>query len=882
MKFICRLFLMSSLLLAACLDDSDDAADDVVLSKASKDVVYCMTKELKNKSGYKIICDGDSVAVLKNGIDGKNGDDGEDGTSCYATPLDSALGYELFCGEKSIGIIWNGKDGKNAECSAEKIKDKESGKKGVSISCDGEDPVVVWDGENGEKGKDAECSAKKVTDKDSGKKGVSISCDGEDPVVVWDGENGEKGKDAECTAKKVTDEDSGKTGISVACGDEEPVVIWDGKDGEKGKDGDNAKCTTNKIADENTGRTGVSIKCGDEESLVVWDGKDGSGSLSGAASCSVEKVTDADDSEKTGYSLKCDGNDPVIIWNGKDGEKGEQGDKGDQGEPGVKGVSCTATAVTKDNKNGVSIKCGDDDPIYVWDGEKGEQGKQGDKGDQGLQGTSCTASDTTYEGKTGVAIKCGTANPVVVWNGEKGDAGAKGKSCTATAVTMDNKNGVKIECGESEPVYVWNGDKGDQGVQGTSCTASDTTYDGRAGVAVKCGTENSVVVWNGEQGNSGAGANISCSYKPFSNKETTGTSGFDITCGDATFRIYNGEDGAQGKSCTATAVTMDNKNGVKIECGESEPVYVWDGNDGESASEPESGTCSVRDTTNEMGDVGFAIFCDNKEPMVLWTSLVPRNILGQTYDDEKCATVRNTKTEFLPIENVIPCVKSNEKVAFIIRHGERGSDYSSTGRLNANGQKMAKNLGKRLIEFPDFYYMHTSVYRAVETAFYVAIGKEQTISDTAKWYTTSDKYHALSEDFGGEFFTKNCGSNCGCGTGWEDYAKMAYDVNACPKRFYNVDEKREEIVNRYFTYEIMHNITLVGSHDQFVAPFVISMTDRQMKNLNYHVTRNDNNWINYLAGAAIIVDNENNVTYVPVRGHNSGYLGKNDPDWTGL
>lgn len=231
---------------------------------------------------------------------------------------------------------------------------------------------------------------------------------------------------------------------------------------------------------------------------------------------------------------------------------------------------------------------------------------------------------------------------------------------------------------------------------------------------------------------------------------------------------------------------------------------------------------------------------------------------------------------------MIPCVKSNEKVAFIIRHGERGSDYSSTGRLNANGQKMAKNLGKRLIEFPDFYYMHTSVYRAVETAFYVAIGKEQTISDTAKWYTTSDKYHALSEDFGGEFFTKNCGSNCGCGTGWEDYAKMAYNVNACSNRFYNVDEKREEIVNKYFTYEIMHNITLMGSHDQFVAPFVISMTDRQMKNLNYHETRNDNNWINYLAGAAIIVDNENNVTYVPVRGHNSGYLGKNDPNWTGL
>ena len=38
----------------------------------------CKTVELKDKSGLKIVCNGDSVGVVLNGSDGKDGEDGKD------------------------------------------------------------------------------------------------------------------------------------------------------------------------------------------------------------------------------------------------------------------------------------------------------------------------------------------------------------------------------------------------------------------------------------------------------------------------------------------------------------------------------------------------------------------------------------------------------------------------------------------------------------------------------------------------------------------------------------------------------------------------------------------------------------------------------------
>ncbi len=70
----------------------------------------CSTKELKDKNGLKIVCNGDSIGVVLNGTDGKDGSDGEDGVD----GKDGAPGEQGLQGEKGDA----GKDGADGKgCS---------------------------------------------------------------------------------------------------------------------------------------------------------------------------------------------------------------------------------------------------------------------------------------------------------------------------------------------------------------------------------------------------------------------------------------------------------------------------------------------------------------------------------------------------------------------------------------------------------------------------------------------------------------------------------------------------------------------------------------------------------------------------------------------
>jgi hypothetical protein len=72
---------------------------------ATKDAggIDCSTKELKDKSGFKVVCNGDSIGVVLNGSDGKDGADGEKG----------ADGKNGTDGKDGVGVA--GKDGKDGE-----------------------------------------------------------------------------------------------------------------------------------------------------------------------------------------------------------------------------------------------------------------------------------------------------------------------------------------------------------------------------------------------------------------------------------------------------------------------------------------------------------------------------------------------------------------------------------------------------------------------------------------------------------------------------------------------------------------------------------------------------------------------------------------------
>ncbi len=119
----------------------------VPLSKKQEDVV-CVAEQLSDSSGYKIVCGGDSVGVVKNGSngengsDGKNGESGESGTSCTVENLSDVSGYKVLCGGDSVGVIVNGATGENgADGSSCSLTDNGDGT--VTQVC-GADTVTLY------------------------------------------------------------------------------------------------------------------------------------------------------------------------------------------------------------------------------------------------------------------------------------------------------------------------------------------------------------------------------------------------------------------------------------------------------------------------------------------------------------------------------------------------------------------------------------------------------------------------------------------------------------------------------------------------------------------------------------------------------------------
>lgn len=259
--------------------------------KTSSAGVYgsCGAEALRDDSGFKLVCGGDSVGVVYNGKAGRNGvngdnglngQNGENGTSCEAKKVES--GFELFCGEKKVGLIPNGHS-----CTVSKTD-------GASvISCeDGTEATVLngingKNGTNGINGTSCTTSSLKSIDIDSGVYST-ITC-GTTTVKIYDGAKGEQGEQGEpgenCTVSKNT-----TTGVTtITCGDD-VAKVYDGENGAAGKNGDNCS-----IADNGDGT--ATITCGTGTSATEYVVNDGAAGAKGDVgySCSATSAV--------GYSI---------------------------------------------------------------------------------------------------------------------------------------------------------------------------------------------------------------------------------------------------------------------------------------------------------------------------------------------------------------------------------------------------------------------------------------------------------------------------------------------------------------------------------------------------------------------------------------------------
>lgn len=233
------------------------------------------------------------------------------------------------------------------------------------------------------------------------------------------------------------------------------------------------------------------------------------------------------------------------------------------------------------------------------------------------------------------------------------------------------------------------------------------------------------------------------------------------------------------------------------------------------------------------------------------------------YDDENKkwrAATSDDIQEFEDLEDVYKGLKAGEKVIFFLRHAKRSDDTGKKGHLTDDGKTQSQGVGAKL-KGEDIYFANSTYTRSMETCENIAKGAGSSYSENTiealdgEWYVKdNNKLEQYKSNNGG---------------GWVVASEYAYK-GSYTDAFYDLGTYSESFITEIIKPEFA-NVKKVGvfiSHDMFVVPLTAYFTDKKV-NLRYFDTKQ---WVNYLAGLAIIMGKDGTIRYVPVRGLDSGTM----------
>jgi hypothetical protein len=236
------------------------------------------------------------------------------------------------------------------------------------------------------------------------------------------------------------------------------------------------------------------------------------------------------------------------------------------------------------------------------------------------------------------------------------------------------------------------------------------------------------------------------------------------------------------------------------------------------------------------------------------------------------ATIAVDSVGLADIADVFKSVRCNEKAVFIIRHGEREDGQTgkevpltyyegepdSIGGQPTDGVRQARAVGQKLVSAEEFVFSHTNYVRTEQTCLNIAVGRgQQTFPhDTTSLYSIS-WFKKDSERY--KFYDDSTTNVRLVIAGW------AYD-NLYADAFYDLKEKSEEIVKKDIApgYAAMQKYRVICTHDDFVLPFTVFASNGTV-NYRYHDPES-RHWPYFLTGVAVIIDNKDQIRYVPFRG----------------
>lgn len=216
---------------------------------------------------------------------------------------------------------------------------------------------------------------------------------------------------------------------------------------------------------------------------------------------------------------------------------------------------------------------------------------------------------------------------------------------------------------------------------------------------------------------------------------------------------------------------------------------------------------------------------------------------------------------FTDILEVYSQLAADEKVFFVIRHAERTNDTGKDGKLTDNGVNQAKKLGASLVG-EDFFYASSDFFRASETCRNIAVGKGQSNYKIETWEALSGEWYVLNS-------SKLESYKNSSGGGWQVFSKWAF-LNEYSDAFYDLEKRSEELLEDY-VFANLSKVSRAGvlcSHDQLVVP-LLAYTTNKRANVRFY---ENNRWLNYLSGVAIIINSKGEARYIPIKSLETGTM----------
>ena len=218
---------------------------------------------------------------------------------------------------------------------------------------------------------------------------------------------------------------------------------------------------------------------------------------------------------------------------------------------------------------------------------------------------------------------------------------------------------------------------------------------------------------------------------------------------------------------------------------------------------------------------------------------------------------------FVSIKTVMDGLAEDEKVVAMLRHAERGDDYSSSGPLNDDGIEQAQTLGEKLQGYDDIYYAASPAFRTHQTCSNIAKGSGQ--ADT-----TADTLEFL----GGTWFVKDTVAykkyKSDHDGSWNVTTKWLYE-GSYADAFYELAPRSTEYLDDHIIPAFERSGKRYGifiSHDLLIIPLV-SYFSKNSIDLKYYTNKR---WLNYLAGIAVVLRPDGTRRFYAVKGLDSGSM----------